>query len=144
MSRPQAVDTDVWSGGGRRCDDSSAPVARAEATGCTTCTTAAARSARTRGVAAGRSAQRACERSCDWRRGAAGSPDPDSLPCVGSPDPDLLKRLADGGATGGDAAVAGEEQSAAAAAARSTPLESNPAPIYRAHNATVFDVACHF
>ena len=30
-----------------------------------------------RGVAAGRSAQRACERSSDWRRGAAGSPDPD-------------------------------------------------------------------
>ena len=29
-----------------------------------------------RGVAAGRSAQRACERSSDWRRGAAGSPDP--------------------------------------------------------------------
>ena len=28
------------------------------------------------GVAAGRSAQRACERSSDWRRGAAGSPDP--------------------------------------------------------------------
>ena len=28
-----------------------------------------------RGVAAGRSAQRACERSSDWRRGAAGSPD---------------------------------------------------------------------
>src|SRR5207302_6109539 len=26
--------------------------------------------------AAGRSAQRACERSSDWRRGAAGSPDP--------------------------------------------------------------------
>src|SRR5438132_1104357 len=46
-----------------------------------------ARSARTRGVAAGRSAQRACERSSDWRRGAAGSPDPDSLPCAGSPDP---------------------------------------------------------
>ena len=34
--------------------------------------------ARTRGVAAGRSAQRACERSSDWRRGAAGSPDPDT------------------------------------------------------------------
>src|SRR5579871_890401 len=33
-------------------------------------------SARTRGVAAGRSVQRACERSSDWRRGAAGSPDP--------------------------------------------------------------------
>src|SRR5207253_2351723 len=33
--------------------------------------------ARTRGVAAGRSAQRACERSSDWRRGAAGSPDPE-------------------------------------------------------------------
>ena len=31
-----------------------------------------------RGVAAGRSAQRACERSSDWRRGAASSPDPDS------------------------------------------------------------------
>src|SRR6516225_7729660 len=31
----------------------------------------------TRGVAAGRSAQRACERSSDWRRGAAGSPDPE-------------------------------------------------------------------
>ena len=30
-----------------------------------------------RGVAAGRSAQRAYERSSDWRRGAAGSPDPD-------------------------------------------------------------------
>src|SRR5207245_6844633 len=48
------------------------------------------RSARTRGVAAGRSAERACERSSDWRRGAAGSPDPDSLPCAGSPDPDSL------------------------------------------------------
>ena len=36
-------------------------------------------SARTRGVAAGRSAQRACERSSDWRRGAAGSPDPELL-----------------------------------------------------------------
>ena len=32
-----------------------------------------------RGVAAGRSAQRACERSSDWRRGAAGSPDPDAV-----------------------------------------------------------------
>src|SRR3954454_8524107 len=32
-----------------------------------------------RGVAAGRSAQRACERSSDWRRGAASSPDPDEL-----------------------------------------------------------------
>src|ERR1700704_1649438 len=32
-----------------------------------------------RGVAAGRSAQRACSRSCDWRRGAAGSPDPDDV-----------------------------------------------------------------
>src|SRR6267378_5850554 len=33
-----------------------------------------------RGVAAGRSAQRACERSSDWRRGAAGSPSyPDSF-----------------------------------------------------------------
>ena len=32
-----------------------------------------------RGVAAGRSAQRACERSSDWRRGAAGSPDPDAM-----------------------------------------------------------------
>jgi hypothetical protein len=41
--------------------------------------------ARTRGVAAGRSAQRACERSSDWRRGAAGSPDPENLP----PDPEL-------------------------------------------------------
>ena len=30
-----------------------------------------------RGVAAGRSAQRACERSSDWRRGAASSPDPE-------------------------------------------------------------------
>src|SRR5207253_2911145 len=38
-----------------------------------------ARIARTRGVAAGRSAQRACERSSDWRRGAAGSPDPSAL-----------------------------------------------------------------
>src|SRR5258708_15206443 len=28
------------------------------------------------GVAAERSAKRACERSSDWRRGAAGSPDP--------------------------------------------------------------------
>src|SRR5216684_3781150 len=46
-----------------------------------------------RGVAAGRSAQRACERSSDWRRGAAGSPDPDALPAnnlAGSPDPDAL------------------------------------------------------
>src|SRR5258708_7518907 len=33
-----------------------------------------------RGVAAGRSAQRACERSYDWRRGAAGSPEPKKLP----------------------------------------------------------------
>jgi hypothetical protein len=32
-----------------------------------------------RGVAAGRSAQRACSRSNDWRRGAAGSPDPERL-----------------------------------------------------------------
>src|SRR5207302_8256317 len=32
-----------------------------------------------RGVAAGRSAQRACERSSDWRRGAAGSPDPEHV-----------------------------------------------------------------
>jgi hypothetical protein len=30
-----------------------------------------------RGVAAGRSAQRACERSSDWRRGAASSPHPE-------------------------------------------------------------------
>ncbi len=47
-------------------------------------------SARTRGVAAGRSAQRACERSSDWRRGAAGSPDPKgrtATPRAGSPDP---------------------------------------------------------
>jgi hypothetical protein len=35
--------------------------------------------ARTRGVAAGRSAQREA-RSSDWRRGAAGSPDPENLP----------------------------------------------------------------
>ena len=43
-----------------------------------------------RGVAAGRSAQRACERSSDWRRGAAGSPDPYKCKArnfVGSPDP---------------------------------------------------------
>jgi hypothetical protein len=46
------------------------------------------RGARTRGVAAGRSAQRACERSSDWRRGAAGSPDPEHL--LGSTDPDHL------------------------------------------------------
>src|SRR5207302_5331934 len=44
-----------------------------------------------RGVAAGRSAERACERSSDWRRGAAGSPDPeprsyDNLEAP--PDPD--------------------------------------------------------
>jgi len=32
-----------------------------------------------RGVAAGRSAQRACERSSDWRRGGAASPDPDEF-----------------------------------------------------------------
>src|SRR5437588_255665 len=31
MSPPQAVDTDVCSGGGRPCDDSSAPVAHLEA-----------------------------------------------------------------------------------------------------------------
>src|ERR1700687_412076 len=31
------------------------------------------------------------ERSSDWRRGAAGSPDPDSFPCAGSPDPDSFK-----------------------------------------------------
>jgi hypothetical protein len=37
----------------------------------------AACEAPSRGVAAGRSAQRACERSSDWRRGAASSPDPD-------------------------------------------------------------------
>src|SRR5690349_10028294 len=50
-----------------------------------------------RGVAAGRSAQRACERSSDWRRGAAGSPDPEKLThdnyqqCAqGSPDPEKL------------------------------------------------------
>jgi hypothetical protein len=30
------------------------------------------------------------ERSSDWRRGAAGSPDPDTLPAAGSPDPDTL------------------------------------------------------
>src|SRR5437588_10696519 len=46
--------------------------------------------ARTRGVAAGRSAQRACERSSDWRRGAAGSPDPDAFPCSPDPDPALF------------------------------------------------------
>jgi hypothetical protein len=49
------------------------------------------REARTRGVAAGRSAQRACERSSDWRRGAAGSPDPKHLP--GSPDQGFSKLL---------------------------------------------------
>jgi hypothetical protein len=43
--------------------------------------------ARTRGVAAGRSAQRACERSSDWRRGAAGSPDPEHLPGSRDPEP---------------------------------------------------------
>jgi hypothetical protein len=48
--------------------------------------------ARTRGVAAGRSAQRACERSSDWRRGAAGSPDPEHLPRTGFPDPEHLPR----------------------------------------------------
>jgi hypothetical protein len=48
--------------------------------------------ARTRGVAAGRSAQRACERSSDWRRGAAGSPDPEDLPRARSPDPEDLPR----------------------------------------------------
>src|SRR5207302_670562 len=46
--------------------------------------------ARTRGVAAGRSAQRACERSSDWRRGAAGSPDPELVTSAGSPDLDAL------------------------------------------------------
>ena len=43
-----------------------------------------------------RSAERACERSCDWRRGAAGSPDPDALAADPheecSPDPELVKR----------------------------------------------------
>jgi len=46
-----------------------------------------------RGVAAGRSAQRACERSSDWRRGAAGSPDPDfvnSDPDFVNSDPDFV------------------------------------------------------
>ena len=53
-----------------------------------------------RGVAAGRSAQRACERSNDWRRGAASSPDPDQFEltkahmCAGplkrSLDPELV------------------------------------------------------
>ncbi len=47
-----------------------------------------------RGVAAGRSAQRACERSSDWRRGGAASPDPDKLTqrtyAKRSPDPDKL------------------------------------------------------
>src|SRR5438270_8771721 len=43
-----------------------------------------------RGVAAGRSAQRACERSSDWRRGGAASPDPTSL----NPDPALVQRAA--------------------------------------------------
>ena len=33
-----------------------------------------ARTARTRGVAAERNAQRACERSSDWRRGARSAP----------------------------------------------------------------------
>jgi hypothetical protein len=77
-----------------------------------------------RGVAAGRSAQRACERSSDWRRGAAGSPDPDyaaTRNSAGSPDPydveadpyDVLVLLAvdvaDGveDAVGGAAAVVG-------------------------------------
>jgi hypothetical protein len=54
------------------------------------------RGARTRGVAAGRSAQRACERSSDWRRGAAGSPDPEYLQphtelLPSSPDPENLQ-----------------------------------------------------
>jgi hypothetical protein len=44
--------------------------------------------ARTRGVAAGRSAQREA-RSSDWRRGAAGSPDPENS---SSPDPENLSR----------------------------------------------------
>jgi hypothetical protein len=39
-------------------------------------------------------AQRACERSCDWRRGAAGSPDPDYIQSGAAglihPDPDAL------------------------------------------------------
>ena len=39
-----------------------------------------------RGVAAERSAQRACERSSDWRRGAAGSPDPELV----TSDPELV------------------------------------------------------
>jgi hypothetical protein len=42
--------------------------------------------ARTRGVAAGRSAQREA-RSSDWRRGAAGSPDPEHL--LGSTDREI-------------------------------------------------------
>jgi hypothetical protein len=41
------------------------------------------------GVAAGRSAQREA-RSSDWRRGAAGSPDPEYLPMPGSTDPEYL------------------------------------------------------
>ena len=49
-----------------------------------------------RGVAAGRSAQRACERSSDWRRGAAGSPDPDKCKATqlrGLPDPYEFKGM---------------------------------------------------
>src|SRR5438309_11811988 len=33
-------------------------------------------------------AQRACERSSDWRRGGAASPDPERVQCAGSPDPE--------------------------------------------------------
>src|SRR5439155_10385343 len=59
------------------------------------------RGARTRGVAAGRSVERACERSSDWRRGAAGSPDPNLVPCGGSPREGAWSELASGAATGG-------------------------------------------
>ena len=44
-----------------------------------------------------KNAQRACERSSDWRLGAAGSPDPERqkrlLQKLCSPDPERQKRL---------------------------------------------------
>src|SRR5438445_8406865 len=108
MSRPQAVDTDVASGGGRPCDDSSAPVAHLRPTGCTTCTTCLTSAVST--YAGGRRGkERAASLRAEQRLAAGGRrlPRPGLVTVRRLPRPGRVKHLADAAATGGDAAVAG-------------------------------------
>src|SRR5947208_17130207 len=108
MSRPQAVDSDVAWGGGRPRDDLVRSVPRVEATGCTTCTTRGSAVSTYAGGRRGK--ERGASLRAELRLAAGGrrfTPWSELASRAGLPRPGLVKRLADGVATGGDAAVAG-------------------------------------